>query len=127
MASRPKAEPPDKTSASTRSTVIAGSSSAPSRTPGAPPSIAIEATAGSTKIRAVTPEARRASAALPTLRPGTSVIRFFKSGIIFRGDQASLFGDVPQHGNLAARRDLCAVLLHAGDYPPAAGRDRPAE
>src|SRR5208337_3647144 len=75
-ASRPKAEPPDRTKASTCSTIISGSSNAVSRTAGAPPLIAIEATAGSSKTTAVTPEAMRSSSADPTRTPATSVIRF---------------------------------------------------
>ena len=74
-ASRPKAEPPDRTNASTCSTIISGSSNAVSRTAGAPPWIAIEATAGSSKMTAVTPVAMRSSSADPTRTPATSVIK----------------------------------------------------
>ena len=77
MESRPKAEPPESTSASTLSTVISGESMAVSRRPGAPPWTAIEAIAGVEKTTAVTPEAIRASSAWPTKMPGISVMRFF--------------------------------------------------
>ena len=46
-----------------------------SRVPGAPPRTSPDATAGSSNTMAVTPEASLASSALPTSRPGTSVIR----------------------------------------------------
>ena len=62
-ASRPNAEPPERTTASTRSTVRCGSSRSVSRVPGAPPRTSTLATAGSSKMIAVTPEARRASSA----------------------------------------------------------------
>ncbi len=45
-ASIPNAEPPDSANASTRSTVLARSSNAPSRVPGPPPRTSIAATAG---------------------------------------------------------------------------------
>ena len=45
-ASSPNAEPPESAMASIRSTVLARSSSAPSRVPGPPPRTSIAATAG---------------------------------------------------------------------------------
>src|SRR6266566_314926 len=56
-ASSPNAEPPASTRASIRSTVLARSSNAPSRIPGPPPRTSIAATAGLSKITAVTPDA----------------------------------------------------------------------
>jgi hypothetical protein len=70
-------EPPDSTSASTRSTVISGSSKAVSRVPGAPPIMAIEAVAGASNTTRLTPEARRSWTADPTLIPARSVIKLF--------------------------------------------------
>ena len=89
-ASRPNAEPPDSTKPSTRSTVMCGASSSVSREAGAPPWTAIEATAGWSKITAVTPEARRASCADPTLTPSTSVTRLrVTGGLRFGGELAA--------------------------------------
>ena len=75
MASRPKTEPPESTSASTRSTVMSASSRWASRRPGAPPETAMEAVAGASNSSAVTPVAIFSSWALPTSTPGTSVMR----------------------------------------------------
>src|SRR5262245_20234015 len=74
-ASRPKAEPPDSTTASMRSAVRCGSSRSVSRVAGAPPRTSTATVAGSAKTIAVTPEARRASSACPTRTPATSVMR----------------------------------------------------
>ena len=74
-ASRPKAEPPDRTTASTVSTVFSGASRSVSRVPGAPPMTWTAATAGSSQTTTVTPDFSVASSALPTLRPATSVMR----------------------------------------------------
>src|SRR6185503_16663383 len=79
-ASSPKADPPESAMASTPCTVCAGSRSAVSRVPGPPPRTSMEATAGASSTTAVTPEARRASSALPTSTPGTSVMRLRRAG-----------------------------------------------
>ncbi len=56
-----------------------------SRVPGPPPRTSIEATAGESKMIAVTPEASAASSAWPTRTPAISVSRFFKaSQALFR-------------------------------------------
>src|SRR5260370_480782 len=80
-ASSPNAEPPESAMASIRSTVLATSSSAPSRVPGPPPRTSIAATAGLSKITAVTPDANAASSAWPTRTPAISVRRFFKQQV----------------------------------------------
>ena len=67
--------------ASIASTVLSGSSSASSRVPGPPPRTSIEATAGVSKMIAVTPEASAASSAWPTRTPAISVRRFFKASV----------------------------------------------
>ncbi len=57
-ASRPKAEPPDSTTASTRSTKVSEESNSVSRLPGAPPRTSTDAVAGasaSTTVAPVTP------------------------------------------------------------------------
>ncbi len=74
-ASSPKADPPESTKASTSDTVIAGSRSAVSRPPGAPPSTLPEAVAGRSKTMAVTPEPSARSVAWPTRTPAMSVRR----------------------------------------------------
>ena len=80
-ASSPSAEPPESAMASIASTVLAGSSRPSSRVPGPPPRTSIEATAGWSKMIAVTPEARAASSAWPTRTPAMSVRRFFKAPV----------------------------------------------
>ncbi len=75
MASSPNTEPPERTRASTRSTVMSASSRCASRKPGAPPETETEAVAGASNNRAVTPVAISTSWELPTMRPRTSVMR----------------------------------------------------
>ena len=60
-ASRPNAEPPASAMPSMPSTVLTGSSRALSRVPGPPPRISSDATAGLSKMIAVTPDASAAS------------------------------------------------------------------
>ena len=62
-ASSPSAEPPESAMPSMLSTVLSGLSAASSRVPGPPPRTSIAATAGLSKITAVTPEASFASSA----------------------------------------------------------------
>src|SRR5581483_4618274 len=66
------------------STVLSGRSAASSRVPGPPPRTSMAATAGLSNSTAVTPEAGRASSALPTLTPAMSVRRFFKAMVRLR-------------------------------------------
>ena len=61
--------------------IALGDKTAVSRTPGAPPWMATEATAGSSNRTAVTPDAPRGSSAFPTSRPGTSVMRLRRTGM----------------------------------------------
>jgi hypothetical protein len=58
-------------------TVLSGLRRPSSRVPGPPPRTSIEATAGESKMIAVTPEATAASSAWPTRTPDMSVMRFF--------------------------------------------------
>src|SRR5712691_3638553 len=74
-ASRPKADPPDSTIASTRSTRVSGARSSVSRLPGAPPRTSTEATAGCSASTTVVPVMPSRSSAWPTRMPGTSVTR----------------------------------------------------
>lgn len=74
-ASRPKAEPPDRNRASTRSTIRSGARRSVSRVPGAPPITCTAATKGWSAVTTVTPERKPSSCALPRRRPATSVIR----------------------------------------------------
>ena len=63
---------------------MSGSSNAVSRTPGAPPWIAMDATSRGRTRTAVTPEATDGSWALPARTPATSVIRFCKGSSLSR-------------------------------------------
>src|SRR5438552_15781292 len=74
-ASRPNTDPPDSTTACTCSTRLAGSSTAVSRLPGAPPLISMAVTAGASGRMTVVPLSASQFSALPTLMPATSVMR----------------------------------------------------
>ena len=73
-AASPKAEPPLRTTASSRSTVRWGSSSASSRDAGAPPRTSPDATVPSGSSTTVQPVRPPASVQCPTRTPGTAVI-----------------------------------------------------
>src|SRR3979409_1950966 len=103
-ASSPNADPPDNAIASICSTMLTGSSSAPSRVPGPPPRTSIAATAGESKTTAVTPDARAASSAWPTRTPAISGRRVFIACSL-RGAQmtARLRSGQPRRSTSAAR------------------------
>src|SRR4029434_883360 len=107
-ASRPKADPPDKTMASMLSTVSAGSSRAVSRVPGPPPRTSTLAITASSKTTAVTPEPSLGSPACPTRTPGISVIRL--RAIVTPGRNPITFDHVaaklPQH---ACKQPRCVA------------------
>src|SRR5499426_1693275 len=106
-ASKPKAEPPDSTTASMRSIVRCGSSRSVSRVPGAPPRTSTAATAGSSNTMAVTPEARRTSSACPTRTPATSVMRLRCAMPprlhLLKRNRCQLVG--PDHRSITSERD----------------------
>ena len=80
VASKPKAEPPERTTASIPWTVLSGSSKSVSLVPGAPPITEYEAVIGFKLVKTLTPDFRTQSSEFPTSIPGTSVIRFFGPG-----------------------------------------------
>lgn len=81
-AANPKAEPPDRTSASTCWTVAFSAKRSVSRVPGAPPIICRAATIGASQTRTVTPDFRTVSEAWPRRSPATSVIALRGPGVI---------------------------------------------
>src|SRR5262249_27646710 len=81
-ASSPNAEPPESTMASIASTVFSSARRSVSCVPGPAPRTSTAAAAGWANTTAVIPHRQRASWALPTRTPATSVIRLRGPGVI---------------------------------------------
>src|SRR3954447_17292468 len=109
-ASSPSAEPPDSAMASISWTVLSGLRRPSSRVPGPPPRTSIEATAGESKMTAVTPEASAASSAWPTRTPDMSVMRFFNAAV-----RQAAFGWPFLHGYIS--REDCSTGKRQPDHP----------
>ena len=77
---------------------------ASSRVPGPPPRTSIEATAGESKMIAVTPEASAASSAWPTRTPDMSVRRFFKAPIRQAASAGPLSTDIAAAWNASTAK-----------------------
>ena len=108
-ASRPKAEPPERTIASISLTSLSGSSSGVSLLPGAPPRIEIPAVKGLSAVMTVTPDLSVPSAALPTFSPSISVIRLVLPGCIMVSRLSCLCGSFVQFlPPVQCRLDKCA-------------------
>ena len=76
VASKPKADPPERTTALIPCTVLSGSSKSVSLVPGAPPITQYDAVIGLELVKMLTPDLRICSSEFPTSNPGTSVIKF---------------------------------------------------
>ena len=120
-ASRPKADPPDKTNASTFFTRRSGASRSVSLVPGAPPMTCTAAVNGCSAVSTVVPDLSAASEAFPDLKPfdvGDKVARagFQAEGIMMCRSHASVFPVRPAGGDWNCRSRRFAGVSGEADY-----------
>ena len=135
-ASRPKADPPDRTRASTFCTRRSGASRSVSLVPGAPPMTCTAAVNGCSEVSTVVPDLRVASEALPTRNPSTSVTRLClpgcrAAGMMLFQSHGPVFAGRPGGGNQDCR--ACRVTGDSGEgdytscgFPPGSAGVSPA-
>src|SRR5260370_8812350 len=125
-ADRPDTDPAASTPGCARPMRFSGASASVSRVPGPPPRTSTPAGQSFAQARTVTPDCTRSSVACPTVKPGTSVMRFLGPGRYMACQDSLLIGLRGDHGQPLQhqiRHDLAVGAHGARDHSGVATGD----